>query len=179
MNVEMSRYLVLAVDAVRARFFRLQDTDTPEIESGPNLVETGDMLNPENEMQGEAIFTETKTGANISSANGKMHQYDDHRMRHREEFAKRFGADVVHEAIRRARPKETSDLILVANPTMLGLIRGDAEQQSKEKNINVHAVAKDVSKMSARQIHELLAGKELLPPRRAAAGQMGARRRRA
>ena len=178
MEKQIDRYLVVAVDTAHARFFSLVDSDTPEIESGPDLVETGAMIQPENEMHDEAVFTTTKTGANTSPGNGKMHSYDDHRSRHNKEFARRFSGDIAAQVKRQVHNRNTRDIILVAQASMLGMLRPRIEEFLGPQQ-NLHSVGKEVGRLSPRQIHELLADENLLPPRRSAGDQMGARRRHA
>ena len=51
----MSEYCVVVADGTRARFFTLEAAQFPEMESGPNLIEKKDLINPETETAGREL----------------------------------------------------------------------------------------------------------------------------
>jgi len=58
----MSDYLVVVASAARARFFTLEPAEFPELESGPNLVDQGELLNPQARIPERELFADSKTG---------------------------------------------------------------------------------------------------------------------
>ena len=161
----MDKYLVVVTDGARARFFRLEDADMPELESGPDLVEKTARNNPELELHGEDVFSTTKSGSNRSTGNGKFHGYDDHRSAHFQESQKRFAHQVAQDISTQLSEQKAEELILAASPSMLGHIRTHLKDV-KHKDITIHEVSKDMAKMKPRDIHKNLAKDNLLPERR-------------
>lgn len=159
----MNHYCVVVADGSRARFFTLKDADIPEIQSGPNLVEMMDLTNPEHSMQGNELWTNSKSGRNRSSASGQSHGYDDHRQQHEEEIEKRFATSIATECARLSKESGAS-LILVSPKRMLGHLR--CAMESKLNGVNTQELAKDLSKLSTLQLHEHLAKERLIPERK-------------
>lgn len=157
----MSRYLVVAADASRARFFTLEDQKKSKFKSGPRLDEHSQLENPEFEQRDSDVFSETKTGSNRAPGGG-AHTYDDHRDRHQAEFARRFARTLAIETKKIADSVQPDRLVLAASAKMLGLIRqedGALERMKADKS----ELARDVTKMAPQQIQSVLAGEGLLP----------------
>ena len=158
----MSEYCVVVSGGARARFFTLEPVDFPELESGPKLIDKGELLNPVKETAGRDLYTDLKTGRSRAPRGGPSHGYDDHRTQHEDEFDRRFARRVVQKARRVAKENRARRIVMAAPARMLGLLRQDLAVIPKE-GIEVHKVAKDMSKFSPRQIHDHLARKQLLP----------------
>ena len=60
----MTRFLVAVVNGSKARFLTLEPLNAPELESGPDLIERRDLVNPAFEMAGQDLWANTKTGRN-------------------------------------------------------------------------------------------------------------------
>ena len=118
----MSDYCVVVLDAARARFFSVEPARRPRTESGPRLLERTALLNPEEEMRDDQLFSETRTGAHRSGT-GPARRYDDHRSRHRAEFLRRFAARIVKEICRTADDLGARTVVLAASRSMLGALR--------------------------------------------------------
>jgi protein required for attachment to host cells len=164
-NEGMSDYCIVVADGARARFFTLEAASSPDTEGGPNLVERRDLVNPEQKVHTGQLWSDAKTGRNRVPGGGQAHGYDDHRSQHADEFKRRFARSVAQEAVSLVHSQSARNVVLVAQKRMLGLLR--AELDSLLRNaVSVHAIAKDVSKLAPRELHQYLAKEKLLPARR-------------
>ena len=161
----MNRNCVVVAGGSRARFFSLQDPQVPEMESGPNLVELSDLVNPEKDARQRDLWSETKSGRNRSAAAGAAHGYDDHREQHEDEFERRFARSVAEECLRLAQSHGTRNVVLVAQKRMLGFLRTTLDPVFKA-GVEIQELAKDLSKLPPKELHEHLAREGLLPRRR-------------
>jgi len=161
----MSDYCVVVTGGARARFFTLEPVEHPELESGPRLIECGELCNPQKEIPRRDIYAEPKTGRHRAPHGGPTHGYDDHRSQHEDEFDRRFAHEVMVEARRFVHANHARCLALVAPPHILGMIRSDLQNILK-RGMVVQKLSKDMSKFSPRQIHERLARQQVLPPRK-------------
>lgn len=164
----MNGYCVVAADSSRARFFRLKPVEEPETQSGPNLVESGVLLEAESEMHGRDLFA-NKIDRHGGSGGGELHEYDDHRDEHCREFERRFAEQIAKESAQRIKKNGVRRLIVASNPRMLGILRPKLQQLNKG-DVEVCEYPKDVSKLSPRELHSHLARKDLLPPRQPPSG---------
>ncbi len=160
----MNHNCVVVAGGSRARFFTLEEAKHPEIQSGPNLLEINDLVNPERDVHDSELWSETKPGRNRNTAGGPAHGYDDHRNQHADEFERRFARDVAQEAARMTNNQNSKNLVLVAQKRMLGFLR-DAMAPLAKSGIKIHELAKDLSKLPPQQVHEHLAKEALLPKR--------------
>ena len=157
----MSKFSVAVIDGTQARFFILDSAASSEYESGPNLIEQEKLSDSTQELHGQELWANTKTGRNRGS-NGQAHSYDDHRQNHKLEFEKRFANKISSAMLDHIKTHQAKHLILVAEPQILGLMR-EAMTDNLFKNINIQEVAKDICHFNVNQIHDYLAKKELLP----------------
>lgn len=158
----MNQNYIVVADGLRARFFTLQDTPFPEMESGPNLTEVSDLVNSDREQD---MWSEKKSGRNRSSVSGAAHGYDDHRTQHEEEFVRRFARSVAEEVKRLTNGHGARELVLVAQKKTLGHLRSELNGRIRS-DVQIHELAKDLSKMSPLEIHAHLAKEKLVPERR-------------
>jgi len=161
----MSEYVVVVADGSRARFFTLEPAEIPEIEGGPNLVEREDLANPERELPDRELWSEVKTGRNRAPNGGPAHGYDDHRAQHEAEYERRFARAVAERAAALAAANGTRRVVIAAEKRMLGFLRNELGSLERA-GVEVREVARDLSKLGARQIHEHLAKEGALPRRR-------------
>lgn len=164
----MHQNCVVVAGGSRARFFTLQNVEFPELQSGPNLCEVNDLVNLEQETPGTDLWSESKSGRNRGGAGGGTHGYDDHRSQHEDEFERRFARDIAREAARLISRCNTRQLVLVAQKRVLGFIRNELESLAKA-GIEIHELAKDLSKLPTLELHEHLAREHLIPQRRSPA----------
>lgn len=156
----MNQFCVVVADTSHARFFTLEDTRMPEIESGPNLVEQKSIENPES--PDRLDWSNLKSGRNRASGGGPAHGYDDHRQQHEIESERRFANHIVDECRQLKATHKANNIILVASKQMLGLLRkayGSHEAPASE-------LARDLTKLTPRKLHEHLSRAKLLPERR-------------
>lgn len=158
----MSKYCVVVADAARARFFCLEESEFPELESSPRLVEKYDLANPERELRGRDVFSDGKT--RNRSANGAAHDYDDHRDRAQEEGLKRFARLVEDKAVELAHGEQAGTVLLVAHSRILGVLRAGWDALPKS-GLKLEEVGKDLTKLSVDDLHDHLAKEKRLPKR--------------
>ena len=157
----MNQYLVAVVNGTKARFLTLSSAEFNEYEPGPNLIEHEALVSAENEMQGQELWANTKTGRNRGTS-GQAHSYDDHRNKHMFEFERRFAQTIVQRIIDLSQAHQTKHLILVAEPQILGILR-EAKTAGLSKQLVVTEVAKDLFRMGIKDLHDYLAKRSLLP----------------
>ncbi|MDJ0688439.1 MAG: host attachment protein [Xenococcaceae cyanobacterium MO_188.B32] len=157
----MGKFAVAVINGTQARFFILDSAASSEYESGPNLIEHKGLSDSTQELHGQELWANTKTGRNRGS-NGQAHSYDDHRQNHKLEFEKRFANKISSAMIDLIQANQAKQLILVAEPQILGIMR-ESMNDSLFKNLNIQEVAKDICHFNVNQIHDYLAKKELLP----------------
>ncbi len=162
----MSTHCVVICNGSRARFFTLEQAAHPA-ESGPNLLERSDLVNPEAMASGKDTWTETKSGRHAAPGAGGAHGYDDHRDQHEDEFMRRFASEVSAEAVRLAQSSKAKCLVLAASSRMLGFLRNTLDLPATAR-IEVKEIAKDLIKFSPQDIHENLSDAGLLPARKRA-----------
>jgi len=163
----MSDYCVVLADAARARIFTLEPAALPEMESGPNLTEYHDLVNPEMEQADKDLWSEMKSGRNRASS-GAAHGYDDHREKHADEFVARFARQVADDVVRVVNSRKAKHLVVLAEKRMLGFLRNT--MGSGLNGVQVHEVAKNLSKLSTAELHNRLAQDGLLPKRQRPTG---------
>lgn len=154
----MTNTLVIVANCAHARLFTLKQPEVPEMESGPKLEEIGDLINPEGQIEGKALWENNKSGRNRSGSNA--HGYDDHRYKHEGEITRRFAVEIF-DAIKQ-HPDKTR-IILVAGAQMLPHLRREAVSHP---NRDIEEHHKDLIKLSAVDIHTHLADAGLIPQMR-------------
>ena len=158
----MSDYCVVVTGGAQARFFTLEPVEFPELESGPKLIDRGELFNPEKEIAGRDLYTDSKAGRGRAPHGGPSHGYDDHRSQHEYDVDRRFARKVLEKGRRLAKANQARYLILVAPAHMLGLLRQEMSIILKH-GFEVHKLAKDMTKFSPKQIHDHLAKEKALP----------------
>jgi protein required for attachment to host cells len=157
----MRHILVAVMNGTKARFLTLEPASLTEPEAGMKLVEQDSLLNPENELLGQDLWSTSKTGRNRSTS-GQSHAYDDHREQHCVEFEKRFANQITHHIAQLVQAHEIQQLLLVSEPQFLGLMR-DSLAGTLPKRLEVTELAKSIAQMTAAQMHQYLAEQALLP----------------
>ncbi|NOY66392.1 MAG: host attachment protein [Gammaproteobacteria bacterium] len=158
----MNQYCVVVANGKNARFFTLEDSDSPEIESGPNLVKLKELSNPEHSKNQEKQSTDSKSGGNRGHG-GQSHGYDDHRSKHEDNIERRF-ANAIADECKRFHQNKNSHVVLVSQKRMLGHLRSAME--SRLGHIKTQELAKDLCKLNAHDIHLHLAKEQIIPRRR-------------
>jgi protein required for attachment to host cells len=166
----MSQFLVAVVNGTKARFLTLEPAEFPEYESGPNLVEHEGLFNFTNELQGQELWANSKTGRNRGSS-GQAHTYDDHRDSHVVEFERRFAHGIATKLFELAQVHQVSQLVLAAEPQILGLMR-EVLLPTLPKQFKLNELAKDLCQLKPNELHDYLADKGFLPPHQKASTAM-------
>jgi len=159
----MSDYCVIVTGGAHARFFTLEPVEFSELESGPRLIERGELFNPEREIAGRDLYADSKMGRGRAPHGGPAHGYDDHRSQHDKEFDRRFAHKVSEKASSLAQANQARYVILVAPAYMLGLLRQELDIIFKH-DVKVHILEKDMAKFPPKKIHDHLAKVQMLPP---------------
>ncbi len=158
----MSKYTVVVADAKRARFFSLQDSLTPEIESSPRLVEREVLANPRN-LQNEAKRLSSPNSGRNRVSSGASYAFDDHRGKRDLDGLRKFSTLIAKEALKQTRKEDAHSLVLVAGKRTLGMLR-ESLSAIKTNGLGIHECDRDLAGDTPAKIHELLAKMELVPP---------------
>lgn len=158
----MGNYCIVVASGLHARCFTLEPVELPELESGPKLIERGEVLKPEKEIARRDLYTDSKTGRGRAPHGGPSHGYDDHRSQHEDELERRFARKVLEKTRSVAETNKARCIVLIAPAPMLGLLRQHLDIIRKG-SMEVHGLAKDLTKFSPKQIHDCLAREQLLP----------------
>lgn len=154
----MKRACIAVVDAASARIFTYQQLDGRP----PDLVEQQDLVSPGRRAKDGDLFSEHSPGArNTENSFGST---DDHRDAHRANWDTSFANAVGDEVERIAAHQGFSRIIVVAPPKMLGHLRRPLEALRKH-GFDVEPIERDLTHLSAPQIHDHLADMKLIDPR--------------
>jgi protein required for attachment to host cells len=159
----MNKSLVAVINGAKARFLTLEPGEFPEYWSSPRLIEHESLLNLTKEIQGQELWSSTKTGRNRGSG-GQAHSYDDHRENHIAEFERRFAQAIATQIVNLVQAHQVEQLLLIAEPKILGLMRETLTTGSLT-HLKLGELAKDLCQLKPHELHEYLANKGLLPER--------------
>lgn len=154
---DMSPQCVLVADGARARLFTIDAAD----DSGrKEITEHRDFANPAAELTGKQLFANLKSGRHRAPAGGPAYGYDDHRDQHRDEIVRRFARYIADETAEFIERSESSKLIVLAPPRMLGILRAylGADVQTVE-------IADGLGWRSSKQVREALERHGILKPK--------------
>ena len=154
----------MVADGSRARFFEFEQLDDDE--QGSEFRELEDLVHPEQELRGQEVFDNLKSGRNrvptVPTA-GPAHGYDDHREQNREQASRNFAKRVAQRAAELLH-EGRSRLVVMADPRTLGLLRDQLERV--KVTVPTEELARDMSAASAHELRNYLASAGLLPPRK-------------
>lgn len=156
----MKSWLVILVNASRARLLSLDWPDEPEIDGGPRLQEIGDLVNPEARVHDRERYSEAKGGRNRATYGGPAHAYDDHRNAHDEEAARSFARRIAQALDERVEAFRPHRVILVAPPKAMGALRPTLSAKVKDALVER---TEDLSALSLPQLQEALIERDLVP----------------
>jgi protein required for attachment to host cells len=157
----MRHILVAVMNGTKARFLTLEGGQIPGVDGYISLVEQTGLTSPEHELQGQELWSTSKTGRNRGTS-GQAHSYDDHREKHVVEYERRFAGIIAQQIAGLLQTYEPEKLILVAEPQFLGLMR-EAVAAALPKALEITELAKDLCQLKPLELHEYLANKALLP----------------
>lgn len=156
---------VVVADAARARVLALDIERSMVDAMTSELVELASVTNPVLRAVDSAIVSDSGTGRR-GGARTPLHSTPDHRDHHRRDLERHFAGIVAEEAAAVWRQYPSCELVVVAPPVMLGLLRPAIDRQLRAKEqITIQEVLGDHTKLSAAKLHDLLAESKLLPAR--------------
>ncbi len=158
----MTECCIAVVSEARARLFKVETIEFPALESGPRLIECGELLNKDREVPERDLYTDSKTGRGRAPRGGPAHGYEDHRSQHADENERRFARKVLKRVSWLAQKNQTRRVVVAAPARMLGFLRQDMDILLRD-GIEVDELAKDMIKFNPQRIHTLLAQKQLIP----------------
>ena len=160
-------YVVLAADGARARIFLLA-ADRGRAPTLMPLTEVADMARPDGRARARDLHSESRPPqrADLFAGPGSGHAVSDHREDRRRESSRDFADSVVEAASRVWRTLPSCEIVVVASPTMLGLLRPALGRRTGGPAAPpVRELARDLSKLAPAALHDTLAGAGLLPAR--------------
>lgn len=159
----MSDVCVVVMDAARARFFSLEGHAERGAKGGPDLVEHEALVNPNATLKDSEKYSDSKLfRAPSTGATAAMHGHDDSHARHDAEDNRRFARRIADEVVKLVDQQNASSLVLAAEGKMLGMLRQAMPQTTK---FAVTELNKDLSKLSAHDLHAYLANENIVPAR--------------
>ena len=148
----MDKCTVIVISNDQARFFILEESEWPEYESGPDLVEQS-LLVPYSENR-RSIFWSKMVQKNSKEISYKVSS--------NYIFDKKFAQRITGEIISLIRVNQSSKLVLVANPQIIVLVRRFFTP-TMFSNLDIQEIHNDIGHFSSLQIHNYLASKQLIP----------------
>jgi protein required for attachment to host cells len=160
-------FCVIVADSVRARVLLLDDARVAAGPATSELVEVAEMTNPTLRAHDVDVVADTGTGhRGRTQAPLPLNGPPDHRDHRRRDHERRFAARIADEAAGKWRRYAACELVVVASPVMLGLLRPAIDRLIRAKDqIAVRELAGDLTNLTGSRIHDLLAADKLLPER--------------
>lgn len=145
---------IIVADGARARLFvALEDDRAPD---GVSLVERECLVNPDYRAHGADVPGRTKSERVTNRQAGDVHPIDARRDQHRLELERRFAREIVQLVVRFMQGRNDGNVVLVAEPRLLGLVREPLRNALKH-GIELKELAKDLSHLSAAELRDHLA----------------------
>lgn len=161
----MNRTCIVVADGRIARFYGIEAADSPR--ESTTLVERAQIVDGvELRDLGRSMTGRVRTETNTNREAGPVHPIGAQRERHRIELERRFGQEVADKAGDLTRDWKEGVVVLVADPRLLGLMRG-ALRAALSKGVELKELAKDYTHLALPDLHDHLARNGLLPVRRA------------
>lgn len=148
----MDKCTVIVIGNNQARFFILEESEWPEYESGPNLVEKSVMVPYSVNKQSQLWSTIIQKGKRKERTNPAPDYI----------FDKKFAQKITGEIISLIRVNQSSKLILVAEPKIINLVKRFFAPTIFQ-NLEIQELHIDISHLSSLQIHNYLASQQLVP----------------
>jgi len=158
----MNPTCVIVANSSRARFFKLEESNTPEYETSPKLIELSALINSETNHNASGSWSDIKSGRNRATISGNAHGYDDHRKKHLDEYEKRFAQSIANETQR--INKKNGKIILVSQNRMLGYLRNAMSGTGKGNPPT--ELNKDLIRLNPNELQDRLSNEHLLPKKR-------------
>ena len=156
----MDNTCVVVAGSGRARIFMLEESSAPRAPF--RLIERGKLTNASLRIRGRSVTGRPRTETNTNREAGPMHPMGAQRERHRIELERRFSVEIARKAAALARNWSTGSVVLVAEPRMLGFLRG-AVRGALKPAIRVKELAKDYAGLTASRLLDHLAVDGIVP----------------
>lgn len=155
----MSNTCIIVADGKRARLFLVVPDGGPRRKL--RFVEQVTLVNQETKARGRNNADHVKSERNTNRQAGPMHPIGAQRERHRLEHERRFGAEIVEQAVDLTAGWNEGVMVLIADPRLLGLMRGRL-RRALRSGIKLEEPAKDYSGLSTAELERTLVGQRLL-----------------
>lgn len=140
----MNETIIIVADGGLARFYRLEPVEAPRMPV--RLIETALLQHPDLKPHSTTGRPPTETNTNRQA--GPVHPMGAQRERHRLDHERHFAHDVAQGAVAATRGWKQGTVVLVAEPRMLGLLRGQLRGALHE-GIALKELAKDYMQLEA------------------------------
>ena len=120
------------------------------------------MTNRAHTVSGRRSTRKIKSGRDTGRGSGAAHGYTDMRAPHDAELLRRFASRIAGVAAALAAEDEISSIVLVAEPRMLGVLRGAFSPVAKS-GVQVRELAHDYCQVTAAQLKKHLIDNDVLP----------------
>lgn len=150
---------VVVADGARARFFTMESSKLPRHRSSVTLREHSDLLNPSHTHSLGHDPARSAAGRR-AAAGGPGRNDDASDANWRREQDRRFAARIAHQLEEHCREFACSDVVLVADARMMGLLRPQVDQAG---GLRIAEHTRDLTHMSGADLHVHLADAGLLP----------------
>jgi len=158
-----NRICIVVADGRIACFYAIEAAGTPRART--ILVEQARVVDGvELRERGRAMTGRPRTETNTNREAGPVHPIDAQRERHRIELDRRFGRQIADKAGELTCGWEEGVIVLVADPRLLGLMRGGL-REALPRGVELKELAKDYTQLSPAELHDSLAHNGLLPAR--------------
>lgn len=153
---------VIVADGASARIMTLEQRTGVPARAQFQLLESAQLSNPEHTVKGRRDARKIKSGRDTGRGTVAPHGYTDHREPHEAEVLRRFASLIAGQAATLVAAAQASSMILVAEPRMLGFLRGALEPVTKGK-VTLRELARDYTWCTAPQLYRHLVNNDLLP----------------
>ena len=153
----MNQYCVVVANGSQAKFFTLENSEFPELESSPTLVEATTITHPDyiSIQKYRPFHGQEGLSAGPTTVVSENHIQDRN---------KKFLKTIAKEADKMNKDFNFSEMVLVSQKRLINDLR--LAVTDKVKGVHTQELAKDLSKLGPRELHNYLAKEKLLPIRR-------------
>lgn len=155
------RTCVVVADGGRARVFVVENEVGPDLADYPHLIEQEGLVNAAVGVDAREHSDDHGTGRRTMFRAGPTHGYEDRWDREAIRLKRKFAREVAEEALKIAMEAGVLQVLLVAEPRMLGLMRKHHGMFEKA-HIRCAEHAGDLTKLNAAAVHHWLAAAGLV-----------------
>lgn len=156
----MPKKCVIVADEARARFLLFD----PNTSAGRSLSEREALVSPELEQPPHERFGQGRSESR-SHVRGHWFGLDDHRLGHDLDVERKFASKIAQAGCEMLQEHGLKELILVADPKMLGILRPAMEEATAPHGIEIRSHSREISKFSLEDIESNLRSAGLISDR--------------